>query len=78
MMDWIKCTDRMPPDMEPVIVTVKFSIPQFGRKKGTFSDVRYNHGKGVWEYLSDSYHAVWDELKVEVTHWMPMPEPAED
>ena len=21
-MAWIKCTDRMPPDMEPVIVTV--------------------------------------------------------
>lgn len=20
-MDWIKCTDRMPPDMEPVMVT---------------------------------------------------------
>ena len=22
-MDWIKCTDRMPPDMEPVMVTLK-------------------------------------------------------
>ena len=77
-MAWIKCTDRMPPDMEPVIVTVRFLIPQFGRKKGTFADVRYNHNKDAWEYLSDAYHAVWDELKVEVTHWMPMPKPAED
>lgn len=23
-MAWIKCTDRMPPDMEPVIVTVHY------------------------------------------------------
>nr|DAH66338.1 MAG TPA: Protein of unknown function (DUF551) [Caudoviricetes sp.] len=22
-MDWIKCCDRMPPDMEPVMVTVR-------------------------------------------------------
>ena len=77
-MDWIKVTDRMPPDMEPVIVTVKFLIPQFGRKKGACADVRYNHNKDAWEYLSDAYHAVWDELKVEVTHLTPMPKPAED
>lgn len=30
-MAWIKCTDRMPPDMEPVIVTVK--VPAKGRRK---------------------------------------------
>jgi hypothetical protein len=36
MMDWIKCTDRMPPDMEPVMVTVRWA----GKKK-VFSNYRY-------------------------------------
>lgn len=35
-MDWIKCTDRMPPDMEPVMVTVRWA----GKKK-VFSNYRY-------------------------------------
>ena len=79
--DWIKCTDRMPPDMEPVIVTVddkyypstKYSW--IGRKNGNF-----------WEILvgmsdtGDVYMGIGNpgnEL-TNVTHWMPMPEPAED
>ena len=34
MMAWIKCTDRMPPDMEPVIVAARKAgeIKYFGRE----------------------------------------------
>lgn len=52
-MAWIKCTDRMPPDMEPVIVTLRYSDTN---KKCVWADVRYNHGE--WEYLSNS----WDDI----------------
>lgn len=71
--DWIKCTDRMPPDMEPVIVTLRYSDTN---KKCVWADVRYNHGE--WEYLSNSWDDIWSDVDGEVTHWTNMPEPAED
>lgn len=73
MMDWIKCTDRMPPDMEPVIVTVydKYNPPRY-----TWIG-RLNDGK--WELLieADNVYTPTDEW-IAVTHWTHMPEPAED
>ena len=73
MMAWIKCTDRMPPDMEPVIVTVydKYNPPRY-----TWIG-RLNDGK--WELLieADNVYAPTDEW-IAVTHWTHMPEPAED
>lgn len=73
MMAWIKCTDRMPPDMEPVIVTLRFSDTD---GKFVWADVRHNGEK--WEYLSNSWDDIWSDVDGEVTHWMPMPKPAED
>ena len=73
MMAWIKCTDRMPPDMEPVIVTLRYSDTN---KKCVWADVRYNHGE--WEYLSNGWDDIWSDVDGEVTHWTNMPEPAED
>ena len=78
MMAWIKCTDRPPPDMEPVIVTVK--VPAKGRRKDkerkeVWADIYLKNG--VWMYdENDGEHEIWD--KAAVTHWMPWPEPAED
>lgn len=76
MMDWIKCTDRMPPDMEPVMVTVRVN----DGGKQTWVDVRYNPEYKEWEQLADAVGDYWEGLgkDYEVTHWMPYPEPAED
>lgn len=85
-MDWIKVTpETMPPDMEPVIVTV-----EEGGKKYTIADVRYNPDCG-WMVLSDCSGSCCSTLKevkedgywewignCKVTHWMPYPDPAED
>lgn len=73
MMAWIKYTDRMPPDMEPVIVTLRFSDTD---RKFVWADVRHNGEK--WEYLSNSWDDIWSDVDGEVTRWMPMPKPAED
>ena len=73
-MDWIKVTpETMPPDMEPVMVTLMFSDAD---GKFVWADARYNGVK--WEYLSNSWDNVWSDIDGEVTHWMPYPEPAED
>ena len=73
--NWFKVTpETMPPDMEPVIVTVR------GNEGGklTWVDVRYNPEYQEWEQLSDSVGDYWEGLgkDYEVTHWMPYPEPA--
>jgi len=74
--DWIKCTDRMPPDMEPVMVTVRIN----DGGKQTWVDVRYNPEYKEWEQFADAVGDYWEGLgkDYEVTHWMPYPEPAED
>ena len=47
IMDWIKVTpETMPPDMEPVMVTLMFSDAD---GKFVWADARYNGVK--WEYL---------------------------
>lgn len=86
LTNWIKVTtETMPPDMEPVIVTV-----EEGGKKYTIADVRYNPDCG-WTVLSDCSGSCCSTLKevkedgywewignCKVTHWMPYPDPAED
>lgn len=73
-MNWIKVTpETMPPDMEPVIVTVddKYNPPKYTWGGRT--------NKGKWELLieaGDVYASIKEWILV--THWMPYPEPAED
>ena len=79
-MDWIKCTDRMPPDMEPVIATVIVHEIRLSFKRGkSTKQLRYNTIDCEWEYMNE-YLGEWVDVgnDIEVTHWMPWPEPAED
>lgn len=78
MMAWIKCTDRMPPDMEPVIVTVK--VPAKGKRKDkerkeVWAGIYLENGSWMYD-KNDGEHEILD--KVVVTHWMPIPKAAED
>lgn len=77
-MEWIRVTpETMPPDMVPVLVTVTHNLKDESIKKYTVADIRYNHQNG-WEFLSNSCFGIWGQYTDNVTHWMPMPEPAED
>ena len=72
-MDWIKCADRMPPDMEPVIVTVlwkgnKFVETEVYRSDGCWMKDYDSMDGGGTDYYSDD----------EITQWMPMPKAGED
>ena len=73
-MAWIKCTDRMPPDMEPVMVTMTD-----GCKITVLPCCRWNNKYNEWDMLNDWNWEEWLALgeKEKVTHWMPWPEPAE-
>lgn len=80
MMAWIKCTDRMPPDMEPVIVTVHYKDwdKPMG-KEGIVLPIAYHNEKTGWCVPGNGENdtqPMW--YKFIVTHWMPMPKPAED
>lgn len=72
-MAWIKCTDRMPPDMEPVIITVENY-----RERYVMTEARYNADFDLWEWLYEAGADYWKGVDGKVTHWMPMPKPAED
>ena len=73
MMAWIKCTDRMPPDMEPVIVTAVWR----GEKRVETDVYRES---GFWKQDYDSMYGGDTNYYSddEITHWMPMPKPADD
>lgn len=75
-MDWIKVTQAMPPSMEPVIVTVQSKTDR--AFKDIMKDVRWDSDKSEWCFEDGPEQFVPIYENMEVTHWMPYPEPAED
>lgn len=76
MTDWIKVdADHMPPDMEPVIVTIECD-----GKRRAYQEHRWNLRYNSWEWLCEASAGYWEfvDEDEEITHWMPYPEPAQD
>ena len=71
MAKWIPVEKRLPEDKKPVLVTY----------------LGYNSKQPHSELIACLYYGQWgswdgdpcsyDDCKVEVTHWMPLPEPPE-
>lgn len=84
-MKWINVKESLPKDMEPVLVTAKNSDGTKYVTEARFNKNCYNymeeykkdHPNGVWEWPYESISDDWEEIKEEVTHWMPYPDPAE-
>ena len=71
-MNWIKCEDRLPDNLDPVLVTAVL----MNGKKTVWADMRWNEER--WQILENSVECEWaDVLDAEITHWMEYPEPAE-
>lgn len=72
---WIKVTpETMPPDMEPVLVTVVYSPG----KREVVSRAMFCKELNQW-MCSQVYTDGWSDIDLgAVTHWMPYPKPAED
>ena len=64
-MDWIKCSDRMPPLDRPVLACTAAGVVQ--------NAVYFFNGE-VWQ----DWHENWDALEEPggepFSHWMPMPD----
>lgn len=74
-MEWISVKDRMPPDMQCVLVTIESE----NGKRYVQSDIRFNSSRNTWEWAYEAGADYWQDMDYEVvTHWMPLPEPAED
>lgn len=84
MAEWIRTADKMPPDMETVIVTI---IGSDG-KRYVWTDVRFNrkmegyceefvseHPSGVWEWAYEAGADYWEDVSGTVIAWMSEPEP---
>ena len=76
-MDWIKVTpETMPPSGMMLIVTIEIN----GKRMVEY-DVAWNERKKEWAWVKFGKNPEYISLKnsnVKVTHWMPMPSPAED
>lgn len=74
-MDWIKVTDRMPPDDMPVIV----SLDKGAHGKSVLGGAIYDPKIGWKVTLNGEYFWIFENRDgCKVTHWMPYPSPAED
>lgn len=80
MADWIKvAAEHMPPDDEPVFVTVHYKDGNkpMDKKAHAFPVVKYSQLEKQWYWFTENgWRKIWS--KWAVTHWMPHPEPAQD
>ena len=81
-MGWIKVTpETMPPHMERVLVTIFDTKLQ---RRFTIGDAWYDKAENGWfirtyeKPNSDGCSIAYAIQIVNVTHWMPLPPPAED
>lgn len=72
-LSWISVTDRLPEDMDKVLVYTKWPIEylQIVPQKCEIRFGYYNKKLEIWEILHNIYN-------IEVTHWMPLPSPPEE
>lgn len=75
-MEWIKSTERMPDDMEQVIVT----IDKGDLGKEVCCDAMYDVTVKKWKvFIYGQYYWIFEgSVGCRVTHWMQIPKPAED
>lgn len=69
MSGWIKCSERMPDDGD--VVLVRLYEPQKPWKGVRIQDMKCTSYLGSKEFINHN-NAIYN---VEVTHWMPLPEP---
>jgi hypothetical protein len=62
-MNWIKCSERMPEEGVHVLISTEAEIMYIAY---------YLKSRGCWEC------AFFDESFVDITHWMPLPEPPKE
>ena len=71
MAEWISVNDRLPDSNEDVLVCVIDS-----GEPCVMYGVRLNDGE--WEWEGDAIGGWWEPLDLQVTHWMPLPEPPKE
>lgn len=68
-MKWIKCTEKLPPECEPVLIYV----PNQG---STVAYLVYSSSKSPIQYVIVDFDEFEQYLNLnDVTHWMELPEP---
>lgn len=77
-LQWIKVTpETMPMSMQSVMVTIKHKWnEQSIYPEARYNNIDYNPGKWEWARISDEDE--WVQFAGQVTHWMPLPEPAKN
>ena len=70
MSEWIKCSERFPPDAHQVLCC--FIQPIFGVPTLRYETMYFDDSDG-WRYWSNNKNVGYP-----VTHWQELPQPPED
>ena len=73
MSEWIKCSERMPPEHVGVLVTDGYLVTA-----AEWGPIKYKDGRVVpwWDGHCFSGHEwEFDFSNTSITHWMPLPSP---
>ena len=89
-MEWISVKDRLPDDLQEVIVTFKNHCPEYYylhiKDKPLTGVCVYHRGKWYWysqfttDVLAEYGRHDIDKVdeNIEITHWMPLPDPPKE
>lgn len=75
MNKWISVKDRLPEEEVPVLVTY---LSYNTGEPITNSIAIFSEGEWYWYTDPDNDYIEQGPVIVEITHWMPLPEPADD
>ena len=90
MNNWIKCSDVMPKNLQPVLVAWSNEDPapyyaEFKGKKFVSPALLYNDKWYWWNCVSEDMLAEYGgngqdgvDEHINITHWMPMPDPPKE
>ena len=83
-MEWIKCSDRMPTDVNQNYLTVIKDNPKAKPKVCGWIELAHWNGRNeppewVYEDICNNTCCISeDDISTEVTHWMPYPKPPKE
>jgi hypothetical protein len=75
---WIPVEERLPEsNLENCIAAIEYKVIGEKWSKGDPAKAHINMNED-WSFFDDSLQEIYDDHRIRVTHWKPLPEPTKD